>query len=405
MKKLTRTLAFLLAAAELLAPLCGCLSPVSLDAYGYVISIAADRGADKKYRFTLLLQRELSEPGSEREGGASILAAEGDSLEEAVDAVEGGVPYTLSFARTNFFIFSSEIASSGDISELLSISFDSLKIRTSAFIAVSKGPAYEFVGGLSANNDANIRKLQEALMLDMEKTGMVKLMSVSRLFEAAGTGNYDYCSAYGEYFPDIKTDMEQKNDENEGKDPLESASPGGLTGGLKSRMIGAALFNGFVMTETLTREETMYLNLACGDLKNGAVAVKNSEGGGETVLILTPKSTKREVAILPGGPAARVEIKLFAGVHSKPAGMSEAELEGEVRRLAEEQIREGLESVFGKCRAANSDAMRFGCEAVKRFSSREDWEAYCWKRRYAEMTAVFSVELTVTDKCASGRMF
>ena len=160
----------LMAAMLLLLP--GCLSPVSPEAYGYVIAIGADGGEDARYYYTLQLQRELSEPSSEHEGGALILGIEGDSLEEAVTKLEGNLPFTLSFSRTNLFVFSRALAEAGEVETLLSLSFDRLKIRRSAVLAVSEGAALEFLGGLSAGNDANIRKLREAVMLDMEKTGM-----------------------------------------------------------------------------------------------------------------------------------------------------------------------------------------------------------------------------------------
>lgn len=403
MRSAARCTAFMLALILGVLPLCACLSPVSLDACGYVISIGADRGKTRKYYFTLMLQRELSEPGTEREGGASILAAEGDTLDEAVNALEGGVPFTLCFTRTNFFIFSADIARSGDIEELLSLSFDSMKIRTSAAIVVSEGSACEFMGGLSANNDANIRKLQEAVMLDMEKTGMVALMSVSRLFEAVNTGEYDYVAAYGGYEASAVTDMEQKKNENEGKDPVEDIAPGVIAGGLRSRMKGAALFSGFRMTETLTREETELLNIACGEFKSGTFAVETGEG--KTVLILTPKSLKKTVDAAPEQtPKARAELILYAGIHSKPAGMTGDTLETSVKEAARREIEEGLYNVFLKCRAAGSDAMRFGREAKKRFRSQSEWEDYCWKDRCRELEAEFSVTLVFTDKFTDGRM-
>ncbi|MBR5713463.1 MAG: hypothetical protein IKX58_01550 [Clostridia bacterium] len=388
--------------------LTGCLTPVSLDAYGYVISIGVDRGMKKKYYITLSLQRELSEQGAESDGGAAILAAEADSLDEALNEIEGNVPYSLSFSRTNYFLFSREVAESGDIEDFLSLSFDSLKIRTSAAMIITEGSVFEFVGGLSANNDANIKKLQEAVMLDMEKNGMIAMMSISRLFEANKDESFDYCAALGKFDDSIITDMEEKKTESEGKNPLGNVKLGDRVGGLKSFMAGAAVFSGYRMMETLTRDETMYLNMACGDYKNGTVSIPFSQNGeelGMVTLILSKQHIGRRVIINEDGSIrAEVDIRLAAGTHAKPDEANQTEMEHWINETAVNCIRQKLNDVFIKCRDAGSDAMRFGTEAIKLFRSDAEWKEFDWKSRYGSVEAVFNVELINTDKGTSGDM-
>lgn len=379
----------LMAAMLLLLP--GCLSPVSPEAYGYVIAIGADGGEDARYYYTLQLQRELSEPSSEHEGGALILGIEGDSLEEAVTKLEGNLPFTLSFSRTNLFVFSRALAEAGEAETLLSLSFDRLKIRRSAVLAVSEGAALEFLGGLSAGNDANIRKLREAVMLDMEKTGMISITSIAGLFEATETGLFDHTAALGVYEPDTVTDPEQKKAENEGKNPVESAKPGSRIGGIKTVMTGTALFSGWRMTGALTRYETLFLNIARGELKSGALTLR--AGDGSVALMLKKRSLKREISIDENGVKARVRVTLEAAVLSHPPGMTGGELEEFVENEAAKRIEESLYSVFLKCREADSDAMRFGTDAVRLFPSYEEWRAFDWKRRYPGMEAEFEVRV------------
>lgn len=389
-----RRLAFVLGLMiAALTALPGCLSPISPEAYGYVISVGADRGVNKRYCFTFQLQRELSEPSSDKEGGAEILSLEGDTIEDAVTGLEGNLPFALSFSRTNLFVFSRETAEAGDIEELLSISFDRLKIRRSAVLAVSEGTALEFIGGLSAGNDPNIRKLREAVMLDMEKTGMISIMSAARLFEAVETGVFDHTAVLGRYDPEVMTDPEQKKNENEGKDPVESASPGDRIGGIKTIMTGTALFSGWRMTGTLTREETLYLNIARGELKNGTLSLR--AGNGFVSLTLKIRSIKRNIDIGDGDITARVAVALDASVISKPPGMTERELESFVAGDVPRAIVRMLDSVFEKCLAADSDAMRFGTDAVKLFGTKEAWREFDWKSRYPGMTAEFSVSVAL----------
>lgn len=395
MKRSFGKIAALLAAAVLAVTFNACLGPVPLDESGFVISIGVDRGKEKRFYYTFTLQRPLSEQNVDAEGGAAILSAEGDGIFEVINEMEGNVPYSLNFSRVNFLIFSRETAEEGCAEELVSTSLDSLKIRTSAVMIVTEGRAAEFIGGMYANNDANISKLQSALMLDEKKTGMVTVMSVSRLLEACSDGRFDYCSAYGVYDGDIITDTEQKKSESEGKNPLEDTETGDRVGGLKSMITGAAVFSGFRMTAVLSRYETMLLNIVTGAFETG-VAVFPYRDTGKTVSVLLSLD-KRKLTVgkdLTGS----FEATLSAAVHGKDAGISDRETDEWLTEELPEIIADDMLKVFLKCRDADSDAMRFGTEAVKNFSSASAWDAFMWKERYRDFLPVFSVTVLNVDK-------
>lgn len=399
-KSIIRLIAAVAAFAFVL-PLAGCLQPVSLDECGFVISIGVDRGKEKKFYYTFALQRPLSEQNVKDEGGAIALSAEGESIFEAINEMEGNVPYSLNFSRTNFLIFSRETAEAGDIEELVSTSFDALKIRTSAVILVSEGNASEFIGGMYANNDANISKLQSALMLDEKKTGMVTVMSVSRLLEACSDARFDYCSAYGVYDGDIVTDTEQKKSESEGKNPLEDVKIGDRAGGLKSSITGAAIFSGYKMTGVLTRYETMLLNMVTGAFRTGVVTFPYKDGDSTVSVLLSLK--KRSISVNEDltGEAA---IMLTAAVHEKDASVPDDEIDAWLTGELAGIIADDMLRVFLKCRSADSDAMRFGTGAVKLFRSAEEWDAFSWKERYRDFLPEFRVTIENTDKYLNENM-
>ena len=382
--------------------LSGCLSPTPIDACGYVVTVGIDRGKEKKYFYTLALQRAMSEQNIDSEGGAAALCAEGDSIFEAVNEIEGNTAFTLNFSRASFIIVSREIAETGELKDFVSTSFDALKIRTSAVVLVSEKEASEFIGGMYANNEANIGKLQSALMLDREKTGMVSVMSVSRLIEACSDGRFDYCSAYGKYDGDIVTDAEQKKSESEGKNPLEDAEPGKRAGGLKSYVDGAALFDGWRMTGTLTREETMLLNMVTGDFENGSLTLEyTGEGeaaGSETVVLLS--RGKRRISVGDDLGITAIII-LEANVHQKDESVSAEDMDRWLTESLPKILEERLTGVFLKLRGVGSDAMRFGNTLVKRFPDAESWEKFGWKERYTDFMPVFSVTVRNTDKYLS----
>lgn len=383
----------------MLIPLSGCLSPVSLDAYGYVISVGVDRGKEKAYYFTFALQRALSEQNLDSEGGAILLAAEGNSVFEAVNELEDNVPYSLNFSRTNFIIAGRKIAEAGEIRDLVSTSFDSLKIRTSAVIIVADCPVSDFIGGMYSNNDANIGKLQSALMLDREKTGMVSIMSVSRLLEACSDSRFDYSTALGNYDPDTVTDTEQKKSESEGKNPLEDVETGDRAGGLKSFISGTALFSGWRMTGVLDREETMFLDMVTGEFENGVITlVYDGEGEGRGSFVSVLLSLEKCRVAVNDDLSVSAEIKLTAGIHRKDERISSAEMDEWLTERLKTILEGRMNEVFLKCREAGSDAMRFGTKLIRKFRDYGEWERFDWRERYKSFEPEFSVTVLNADK-------
>lgn len=389
--------AILLILASLFS-LAGCLSPVSLDAYGYVVSLGVDRGKEKAFYFTFALQRALSEQNADSEGGAILLAAEGDSIFEAINELKDNTSYTLNFSRTNFIIFEKSLAEAGDIQRLVSTSFDSLRIRTSAVIIVTECKVSEFIGGMYSNNDANIGKLQSALMLDREKTGMAAIMSVSRLIEACSDSRFDYSTALGDYDAKIITDTEQKKSESEGKNPLEDVDVGDRVGGLKSFISGAALFSGWRMTGALDREETMFLNMVTGEFENGVLSVEYVGGNGKTSLVSVLLSPEKLAVKADDELSVSVDLTLTAGIHMKDEAITSREIDEWLTKELPGIIESRILEVFYKCREAGSDAMRFGTIIIKRFRSREEWESFDWKTRYLSFEPAFHVTVINTDK-------
>ena len=376
----------------------GCLNPVSLDAYGYVVSIGVDKGKEKKYYVTLALQREGTAQGNETEGGASFHAAEGDNLYQVINVIESNVSYSLNFTRTNFFMFSREIAESGLMQDFLSISFDSLRIRTSALIIITQQTVLEFFGGLSANNSANINKLQTSLLRDQQGLGAITLVNISEFMESCNEQRYDICAAIGQYEDTIVTDMEQKKSESEGKNPLKEVEVGDRLGGLKSYTAGSALFDGWVMTGVLDPMETQFLNIARGEFKIGSFTLSMDESIMITVQLKTIKSGHTVEFTQDGKIHAITDVELTVSIMQKSSDIPEKQVEEWVDGYLTEYIKGNLDSMLAKCKECDSDVVGYGVEVSKLFGSVAEWERFNWKENYSDTTVEFNVALLLEDK-------
>jgi len=383
----------------LLLSACGCLRPASLEDCGYVITVGVDGGVSKKYYITLMLQRENSGQSSDGEGGAILLAAEGDDIFEAVSEMESNAPYILNFSRTGFIVFGYEAAKSGLMKELLDVSLDTLRIRASSIVLIAKSEAMELIGGMSANDDANVSKLQTAVLNDRERTGVVAVMSVSRYYEAVHEGRFDFCTALAEYNGEIITDMGQKKSESEGENPLEKARIGDRIGGLKASVCGTALFNGAVFSGELDRLETLYLNMATDEFVE-ATTVRLLPDGSTCTVVLEHKRTKiRAADILPEGDAAfKITVELYAAAHAEQGSADVAETERWLKEDLAAEIAQGIACTFKKCVDASCDAFRLGTILSKRFRSTDEWEAYNWKEHYKNSKVEFEVIIHPSDR-------
>lgn len=400
MKSKQIKLAAIMLIGAALTMLGGCLNPVSLDDYGYVVSIGVDSGTTKKYYVTLALQRASLTQGNEKDGGAILLAAEGDSLVQAIDVIESNVSNALNFTRTNFIMFSREVAQRGDIEDFLSFSFDEIKMRKSALVVITDQTVHEFFGGLSANNSANITKLQASLLRDQKDTGTIIMTNVSGFFEACVEGRFDVCAPLGFYDADIITDMQQKTLEAEGKDPLSDIETGDRVGGLKSATAGVALFDGWTMTGELNGEETQFLNIIKGDYENGDFVLV-ADDGSQVVILAKLETYSRNVrsdTIYSDDICVDVKIVLTISVLQYNGEMSYDELSEWVSKETIQYMTENLDYVLNKCKECQCDAAMFGTTISKCFSSVDSWQNYDWKARYQNLSPQYDIEIIVTDK-------
>ena len=170
--------------------------------------------------------------------------------------------------------------------------------------------------------------------------------------------------------------MSQKKSENEGEDPIKDAETGERIGGLRSNIMGTALFDGWVMKGRLDRVETMLLNMANGDFKEGTYTYSDDSVEVRTAL-LEMKRTKTEFVGFTdeGGCLFDLKIQLYAMELDNYSG---AEFTASLRS----RLSETMNSVIEKCIKANSDALRLGTVISKKFGTVDEWESFDWRSRY-----------------------
>ncbi len=380
----------------LLPPLCACMNPVSVERCGYVVAIGVDEGTAKEYEITLELQRESA--GEAQDGGGSIiLSCEARDIFEAVSELSSNTAYDLNFTRTHFFIVGEKLAKEGKLKDIMNMSFDVLRIRKSALMVVARCSVRDYIGGIASNNNANIAKMQDALISNVETTGETAAINLSLFLEAVNGGRLDAAAPIGYYDERIITDMKQRDSAEKGENPISDAEKGARIGGMQGLTRGCALFDGERMCGELSPVQTQFMNLVRGDYKRGTIAYPLENGETASLLVFP---NKRRIGVELGGdaPYARVTLGLNVTVERDPSNSIGKNWESGEREKLKAYLEEALKAVFEECRACSSDAMGFGKYASMNFRSTAEWEAFSWKNAYKSLYAEFRVELNLDDE-------
>lgn len=372
----------------------GCLNPTSLEKYGYVLTIGVDKGEEKKYEITFELQRELSgEEGGEHTGRVVLLSEEGNTIFEAINILYRRTSFNLSFARTHAFVFCKDLAESGKMKDFFSMSLDKLRIRQSAIVLIADGSAKEFLGGRSANNEANATRVHEDLLDGEDMVGETSIMNLGAIFESCDGGRFDVAFTYGSVDDKIITDAKQYESASTGENPVQN--PKDKVGGMQTQMDGAALFDGWKLVGTLPGHDTQILNIASGRFRNGSIAMDESKEVQYALLVqLDEYRVKIEIA---DKVKAEISVVLSLTIEQDPTGELGRNWEDKGKKLVEEYFEKELDHIAKYCKKVNSDALGIGRYVSKKFKTIEEWEAFEWKKVYPETEIKFNVDVILSD--------
>lgn len=390
--------------------LSGCLGAVQIEEYGYVQSFGIDRGENKKYSYSFLLQNYGS-PGQDGSGGQEkgiVIGGEGDSLFEALALVTAGLPYELNFTRMSSAFFSEDLAKDGEIEQLISMSQSALKMRNSIKLFIVHGNTREFQEGLQVEDSPDLMQMQRSILYSFSQEGTVPITNFAVFYEAVSTGRFDPIIVYGGLGKDEKqsgkeksggSDSQSGGKEKEDKSQSQESRLHGVKrfGGMPAYADGTALFDGMRMVGTLNGEETKFLLTARGELGKTFIYYVYDEDGMLVLQIAQQEKPKTTLKLEGDIPKAEIDIKLSCNIYMDDKGMAQMKWDKELREKIETYLRHGLEGVFKLCRDLQCDAIGLGKEASKQFSDIKAWEEYNWKDHYGKTEAEFRVSLKLLD--------
>lgn len=398
MRRFRRLLSIVLLLAAAAGFASGCLNGMPLDEYSYVMSIGVDVGITRKYYVSFLIQLESSSQQSETGQGEMVLAAEGDSLFEAIRIIELTIADQLNFMRTNYIAFSQDVAKTQLMNDFLNVSLNGLGIRRSVKLFITLTSANEYFKGLNSPTEPSVAKRQLGMYHSYEYSGLMPITNLSLYREAVSGGRFDVMLPTGSLDTSNQTYTGVESQGTSGKDEYEQSGSGsGTTAGVNrdsgqsSYPWGCAIFNGETLVGILNGSDTQLLLMANGQFKSGLVVYKNEESQYAFTL---EASKKPDVKVETGEfPKAEISIVLTGRVESDTAGNIVDVWESRLKREFEGYLEAELERVFLICRDMGSDVLGLGCRVSMQYTSTRAWEEYDWKEQYKKMEVQFRVKV------------
>ena len=371
----------------LLMPLIsGCLGGVPLDKYCYVLDLGVERGESMPYRFVFLLNEDTADGGEDGggKGELSMVSAEERSLFAAIDALAGALPAQLSFERTTLLAFSRELAEEGEIGEITEGALSRLKIRQNVRVIVVKDDMRGTFQGLISKGDPSMNRLKANVKLYEENYGYVEDWGMSRMREAFANPTGDAMLPYaGLTGGPLESDM--------AGDEVYPYLGGGLLGEgqIRTSLCGSAVFSGNRMKGLLSGQHTMLVLMGKGVFRAGQLRLPRREGEPLDLAVYAVGKPKRSWS----DGSFVCEIGLEADLE---APVQADETSQELIAAVEKYLTDELQRVFEVTAAAGADVFEMGREAIRAFSSWEDWRAYDFSGRLPEVKATFHVRVKLS---------
>lgn len=410
--------------------LSGCIGARSPDEYGYALVIGVDKGKEKPFYISMLLQRGNGGQQSSESDICPLVGVECEDLFEAVELIESGLPFALNLSRTTSIVFGEEAARSGTLERLLSASLGTLHIRYYANLIAVRGQAQDYLCGLQSDLNPNIAKMQYSFVEYGSVTGYIPAITLAQFYDRAWNEAGDIVMPLGM----LEKQKSEEGGEKKSSEALPAKSPGGdqekqgtqaeqaptpsptadilgeqdylpgqtgREGGLDSGMMGSALFHGAQLKGFLNGPHTQLLLMATGEFHKGRLRLPDPQGRMVSVL-LQRKGEPCTTLSLGEQPSAHFQLSLYASVE-QPASVADTSRE-ELAKCFSAYLQDGMRSVFCACRDIGCDAFELGKVAVMQFTDTDQWESFDWPSAYAKTEADFSVEILLEYNPTKSRL-
>jgi len=381
---------------SLCLPLTGCYDAREVDELGYVMAVGLDKGDPGFVKMTLqiAIPKNISGGGGEKSSGggqeSSLIAmVETHSIPIGLNNINTFLSRQLILADAKVIVFSSELAKEGLAPYLHSI-IRSKDFRPTAFVAVSRTSAEEYIKNVAPKMETNPAKYYELNFNSYKYTGLFPATNIHSFYfdtESHEKQAIATLASVNKFGPDKDINLGGSTAKEKGQSItfLSDFKAGDIPrkSDLKSEIMGAAVFDGTKMVGELDGEESSFYLMTIGQYNYANWSFSDPKHTGRFFALNIKQGRKPniKVRLVNGKPYIDIKIALEADILSIQSGENYEAPEriGEIENYASKKIKEGMMKLFEKCaREFHSDIFGFGSKAKYLVLTWKQWEAMHW---------------------------
>lgn len=401
---LNKKIAMVLILLIFITVLTGCSSN-NIDRLTYAIAIGIDVGSNDEMKlslqFSIPSNSSSNSSSSSQSSEATIYSVECSDFNDGINLLNNYVSKRINLSHTRVVVFSEEFAVNG-ISDTIYTLINSVQIRPTANIIISKCSAREFLDGAKSELEKLSARYYESIPVSSEYTGYTENISISKFFYDLQNTRKTASAILGAINnSSTHTNSNSKQESGTyyaGQTPIETESSG-------IENTGIAVFNGDKLIGELNNIETICHLMCTDNLKYCNVTIPNPLGVSDTIdLRLSSRSNvKKNINIVNGNPYIELEFDINCQILSMTAHtdyFSDENLEKIQTKLNQYIERNMINYLYKTSKDLKSDVSGFGQTAIKLFSTWDEWKDYNWLAKYKN--SFFNVK--VTSNISSGQL-
>ena len=376
----------------------------NIDKLAYAIAIGIDVGKNSSMQLSIQFSstnEASSGSGSSQSSEAIVYSVECSDINDGMNLINNYLSKRINLAHTRVIVFSEEFAATG-VSDVIYTLINSVQIRPTANIVVSKCYAREFLQSASSKLEKLSARYYETIPNSSEYTGYTQNISISQFFYDIQNTRKNASAILGAV--NTEASHSSANSEQEsgkytaGQAPINSEDPG-------IENTGLAVFIEDKLVGELNNIETICHLLASNNLHYCNITIPNPLNVSDTIdlRLSTNSPVKKKIKIVNGNPFIILDFNISCQLIS----MSE-----NVNYFSEENIRKIEDAVnvyikqnmtkylYKTSKELKADIAGLGKTAIHQFVTWNNWIDYKWLEKYKN--AFF--DINVNSELKSGQL-
>lgn len=400
-KKLITVVIILIILAIILS---GCSYSNNIDKLSYAIAIGIDVGKNSAMELSLQfssINSSSNGSGSSQSSEAIVYSVECSDINDGINLINNYLSKRINLAHTRVIVFSEEFASTG-VSDVIYTLINSVQIRPTANIVVSKCEAKEFLQSASSKLEKLSARYYETIQNSSEYTGYTQDISISQFFYDIQNTRKNASAILGAVNKDAShansTSEQESGKYMAGQAPIDSEDPG-------IENTGLAVFVEDKLVGELNNIETICHLFASDNLKYCNITIPNPLNVSDTIdlRLSTNSPVKKKINIVNGNPYIELEFNISCQLISMSENInyfSEENLQ-KIQDAVNVYMKQNMtDYLYKTSKEFKTDIVGFGKTAIRQFLTWNDWINYKWLEKYKNSF----FDITINSELKSGQL-